>query len=196
MSLVIEIYQRFGRMNRFSQDEPALIGQILEKLKPAQVFTQPRLLLGNALSYSLFNTANIARIELPGYRPAEWGGGDALPTLFKIDDEGEFLHLASQFKTLVDTQEAWSQPGAKLRWYAVLEMTGGERVFTGVEGKAVLPAERYILLNRVFELPALVLERADGGACLINPALIERITAYPGLPELPGHGIPADCETY
>lgn len=196
MSLVIEIHQRFGHISRFSQNDPELIARALQLLRPSHVFSQPRLLLSNGLSFSLFNTANISRIEIPRRRPDDGAGRELLPRLFKINDESEFLQRAAELKTLINTQLSWDEPGALLRWYALLQLSGGERVFAEVESRAGLPSERYIHLNRIFEQAVLVLERDDGGVCLVNPGLIERITAFPGLPDLPGHAIAADHETF
>jgi hypothetical protein len=85
-------------------------------------------------------------------------------------------------------------PGAPIVAYAEIELADGERTFSEVHthAEARLPVEQSMYLQQILTAPSLYTRRRGGGAILINPASIVRLTLYPGPPSVPPNALPAE----
>ena len=174
MSITITIVTTANRTRRFTQSEPARIGEILESLKrSAQLFSQRSLIIVADESTEIFCPATITRIEietdidLTPYLPP--GKNTDIRT----------LDLGKTPPPIVLDNQTISIP-------ADFFFAGGDSLNAWIEGPRPTDAlERTMRITRLFEQSVIFYQPIMPGIGLINPAVMTRSTLGAALTEAP-----------
>lgn len=179
-SLEIQIHLSDGGITGFVQYEPPIIRQILDNIHPERVFTQRHLILTADHSLTVYPCSAVARIDLVMEGYPDWPFHRNVRDIVEISDHEFRERFASRVRR-VDADGA-------TRVFGELELTNGQRLFREVSLKPleedadreIVPEDYTLFLYQLLSGPVLVCRRRGGGAILVNPQHVVRMTFYPG----------------
>jgi hypothetical protein len=189
-SLELHIHSLDGHVARFVQNEPEAVRRLFEHIQPGHIFEQRRLVVTSRHSMAIFPCAAIVRVDLVMEGFPDWEFHHGISNIQEITEE-EFGQRYHPERYHADHP---LPPGAPVVAYAEIELAEGERIFSEVHThvEARLPIEQSIFLQQILSAPSLYSRRRGGGAILVNPASIVRMTFYPGPLTTPPNALPAE----
>jgi hypothetical protein len=185
IALQIRFYFVDGSMETFIQSDIEKANSILKQITPFQVFNQPRIVLADDYSKSVFVSSQIIRIDFSF--PGE--GFSHIP-----DDHADMVELTrNEFNRHVPRHRPNRLPkrmqrrqvGDLLVSFLDLRMSGGDHVYLMNEILVKLPAESQSYMQRLLSKGALAFRLACGGHAFLNLANLIGYTVYPGVAEVP-----------
>jgi hypothetical protein len=178
-----------GRVSRFHVEGAAAVKELLERVQPNRVFTQPHLIVSDRCSLSIFPSAGVVRVDLVAERFPDW------PFFHGATDIQELSLEEFEQRYQPEAYEQASGPaeGAPIVVFAEVELASGQRVFLEAHARAEirLPVEQGLFLQQLLSAHSLFARRRGGGAVLLNPANVVRLTFRPGPVTVPPHAIDA-----
>jgi hypothetical protein len=185
--LEIHVHTVDGHVAAFVQEDPERCRLLLEQMQPNRVFAQHHLTIASEHSLTVFPSASIVRIDLVTDDYPGWPFHFGIREVLEITEE--------EFRVRFDPEAPQEErPGAPVVRYGEIELKNAERVFyevhTLVEPRT--PVELGMFFQQILSAPSLHALRLGGGAVLLNPAQIVRMTFYPGPPVPPPGSWPAD----
>jgi hypothetical protein len=189
-SLELHIHSLDGHVARFVQTEPEAVRRLFEHIQPGHIFEQRQLVVTSRHSMAIFPCAAIVRVDLVMEGFPDWEFHHGISNIQEITEE-EFGQRYQPERYHADHP---LPPGAPVIAYAEIELAEGERIFSEVHThiEARLPVEESIFLQQILSAPSLYSRRRGGGAILVNPASIVRLTFYPGPLTTPPNALPAE----
>jgi hypothetical protein len=189
-SLELHIHSIDGHVARFIQNEPEAVRRLFDHIQPGHIFEQRQLVVASGHSLAIFPCAAIVRVDLVMEGFPDWEFHHGLSDVQEITEE-EFRQRYHPERYHPDHP---LPPGAPVVAYAEIELADGERIFSEVHThvEARLPIEQSMFLQQILSAPSLYSRRRGGGAILVNPASIVRMTFYPGPPTTPPNALPAE----
>jgi hypothetical protein len=186
----IHVHGIDGQVSRFVQSKPEAAQKLLDHIHPNKVFEQRHLMIASAHSFAMFPCASIAQIDLVMDSSPDWPFHNAISDSLQITAE-EFQQRYRAEKASPDRPLTH---GAPVIVYADIELANGSHLYnevhTHVEQR--LPVEQAIFLQQLLSVPSLYTRRRGGGAVLINPIHVVRVTFYPGPQSTPPNALPAE----
>jgi hypothetical protein len=185
--LEIHVHGIDGQVAAFVQSDPAAAAALLAHIQPGRVFTQSHLTIASEHSVTFFPCAAVARIDLVMDTFPDWPFYHGVSNILEITEE-EF-----QERYRPEEREA-EPPGALVVRFTELELTSGERLVVEVHSREIprTAVDQAMFVQQILSAPSLYARRLGGGAILLNPAQILRMTVYPGPPETPPNAWAAD----
>jgi hypothetical protein len=185
--LEIHVHGVDGQVAAFVQSDPKTAATLLAHVQPGRVFTQSHLTIASEHSITFFPCAAVARIDLVMDAFPDWPFYHGVSNILEITEE--------EFRERYRPEEREAEPpGTLVARFAELELTNGERLFVEVHAREIprTPVDQAMFVQQILSAPSLYTRRLGGGAVLLNPAHILRMTVYPGPPETPPNAWAAD----
>jgi hypothetical protein len=189
-SIELHIHSVDGHVARFIQNEPEAVRRLFDHVQPGHIFEQRQLVVASGHSLAIFPCAAVVRVDLVMEGFPDWEFHHGISDVQEITEE-EFRQRYHPERYHPDHP---LPPGAPVVAYAEIELADGERIFSEVHThvEARLPIEQSMFLQQILSAPSLYSRRRGGGAILVNPASIVRMTFYPGPPTTPPNALPAE----
>jgi hypothetical protein len=187
----IRIHTQEGSVERFVQDDPALVARTLNGIQPVKVFAGSLITIAGEYSLTTFATARVNRIDFITKDFAPWKHPSDVLDVFALSED-EFLersHLNDPARLL--RRRTPKRTGDAAVCFVEVEMTGGNRTFLAVKVKVPLEAERLHRLHLVFAAPAVHFRLREGGHAILNLRNQVRTTFTPGPDVTPSDAWPA-----
>jgi hypothetical protein len=175
-----------GSRKIFTQAGAEAADRILRGINKAVLFNQPRIVVADDYSKSVFVCSEINRIDFIFDDP---GFSDIPP------DHADLVELTeTEFDQYVRTDDpaslekrAQHRPaGDPLVSFLHLRMRGGSHVFVMNETIVKLPIENHSFMQRLLSKGSYRIRLAEGGQGVLNLQNLIGYTVYPGVPEVPG----------
>src|SRR4051812_19500602 len=185
----IHVHGVDGQVSRFVQAEAEAAQNLIEHIHPSKVFEQRHLMIASSHSFAMIACQAITRIDLVMDRAPEW------PFHHGITNSHEITAEEFRQRYRPENYDARLLPaGAPVVVYGELELTSGAHVFVEVHTHAEprLPVEQAMFLQQLLSAPSLYTRRQGGGAVLLNPHHVVRVTFYPGPGSTPPNALWAE----
>jgi hypothetical protein len=194
--LEIQIHLTDSNMTRFVQCNPRAAQGILDHVHPDRIFAQRHLVLAGDHSVTVYPCSAVARVDFI------MDGFPIWPFHRNVTDVVEITHdeFRARFDEKTMRTERSFQPGKPFGVFGEMELDNGDRIFQEVHilippsdaGIERLPLDRNVFFHQLFVAPSLHLRRRGGGAILINPDHLVRMTFYPGPADMPANAWSAE----
>jgi hypothetical protein len=184
---VLEVRLQFvdGSEETFSQHNTDAAKDILQRINPAQLFSQSRIVVADDYSKSVFVCSHINRIDFifkgEGIFHIPWDHAD----IVELSEEEFRKHVPSNDASHLQKRAQPRLVGDLLVSFLNLRMRGGSRVYLMNEILVKLPAESQSYMQRLLSKGTLVIRLANGGHSVLNLANLISYTVYPGVAEVP-----------
>ena len=186
----IHIHSIDGHVSAFLQNDPEAVRRLFDHVQPNKIFEQRQLVVASAHSLTVFPCASIARVDLVMDGYPDWEFHYGVSSVQEITEE----EFRQRYQPSRDPDPRLLPAGAPVIAFGEIELANGERLFTEIHThiEARLPLEESIFLQQLLSAPSLYSRKLGGGAILLNPANIVRLTFYPGPPSTPPNALPAE----
>jgi len=185
LALEIRIHFTDGSKEIFVQPDADISERIQRQINPTHLFSQPRIVVADDYSKSVFVCSQINRIDF-------------------VNDVDGFAHIPDDHADIVELSEAefrkhvpLTHPsglqkrrqrrrvGDLLVSFLNLRMRGGSHVYLMNETLVKLPADSQSYMQRLLSKGTLVVRLPGGGQSVLNLANLIGYTVYPGVAEVP-----------
>jgi hypothetical protein len=180
-SLEIQVHLSDGSITGFVLCEPETIQQTLDHIRPDRVFTQRQIILATDHALTVYPCSAVARVDLVMEGFPDWP-----PFPRNVSDIVEIS--PREFRERFASRIRRVNLDGSSRVFGELELTNGQRLFREVHLKPpppnaereFLPQDYTLFLHQLLSAPVLHCRRRGGGAILVNPEHLVRMTFYPG----------------
>ncbi len=174
-----------GSRQIFRQADAEVAQSILRRIDPSLLFSQPRIVVADDYSTSVFVCSQINRIDLvfndPGFSEIPYDHADLVELT-----EAEFnKHVPLNEPARLERREQPREAGDLLVSFLHLRMMGGSDVYVMNEAMVKLPIENHSFMQRLLSKGAYSIRLAGGGQGILNLQNLIGYTVYPGVPEIP-----------
>jgi hypothetical protein len=189
----LHVHSVDGHVSRFNVEGAAAVQELLERVQPGRVFSLPHLVVGGAHSLSIFPSASVVRVDLVMHQFPEWAFPYGASDILELSAE----EFEERYEPAMDAALKATADGLPIVIYAEFELASGQRVFMEVHTRAEtrLPVELGMFFQQILTAPSLFGRRRGGGAVMLNPANIVRLTFHPGPRNAPPNMIAAEPVT-
>jgi len=176
----IRIYTSGRSVERFFQDDPTLVAQILKGVQATKVFTGNFITVAGDYSLTTFVASRVSRVDFITNDFAGWKfPTDILDVLELSEDEfKERSHLNDPSR--LERRRTPRHTGDVAPVFAEVEMDGGNRIFLAAKIKVALEVERLQRLHMLFSASAVHFRLRQGGFAILNLKNLVRTTFNPG----------------
>jgi hypothetical protein len=174
-----------GSIQIYRQGNAEVAQSILRRIDPSVLFSQPRIVVADAYSKSVFVCSQINRVDLvfddPGFSGIPYDHADLVELT-----EAEFnQHVPLDEPARLERREQQREAGDLLVSFLHLRMRGGSDVYVMNEAIVKLPIENHSFMQRLLSKGAYSIRLAEGGQGILNLQNLIGYTVYPGVPEIP-----------
>jgi hypothetical protein len=183
----LEIRLQFvdGSDETFIQHDTEVAKNILQRIHPALLFSQTRILVADDYSKSVFVCSHINRIDFlfkgDGFSHIPWDHAD----IVELTEEEFRKRVPSNDPSRLQKRKQPRRVGDLLVSFLNLRMRGGSHVYLMNEILVKLPVESHSYMQRLLSKGTLVIRLASGGQSVLNLANLISYTVYPGVAEVP-----------
>ncbi|HEV2329913.1 MAG TPA: hypothetical protein VGY56_14120 [Verrucomicrobiae bacterium] len=181
--LQIRVHRLDGSISSFVQGDLEISKRILDGFDPMNIFTRPRIVLGDRNSHTVIPAAQITRVDLEI---------DPNSSLSFVSDLVEGVELMpAEFEALAENlarDNQWKHLGeldAFVVTFLNVEMADGRSVLLTMEVDAVSPQGLCELRDFLLSRPSLCFRASSGGIGVLNLANLCSLTISPGTDEPP-----------
>ncbi|HTV39829.1 MAG TPA: hypothetical protein VMF08_04595 [Candidatus Sulfotelmatobacter sp.] len=185
-NLEIRIHKLDGSVSSFAQDDFDASKQILDGFNPMDVFSRPRVELGDRNTHTVIPVSQITRIDLDINEDSR--------LVFPSDLVEAVELMPEEFETLVRNlklQDQWKHLGeldAFVVTFLNAEMADGRGVLLTMEVDSESPQGLCELRDFLLSRSSLCFRASGGGIGLLNLANLSCLTIFPG-----AHPLPSDA---
>jgi len=184
-----------GSRQSFVQHDVKKAENIRNRIHPALLFTQSRIVIADDYSKSVFVCGQINRMDLV-FNSLEFAE-------FHPDYVDVVELTAAEFRqcvpvndpSLLERRDQRRVVGDLMVSFLDLRMKGGSHVYLMREAVAKLPAESQSFMHRLLSNGCFGIRLREGGQGLLNLQNLIGYTVYPGVPELPADTWMAQAKT-
>ncbi len=177
MSIKLTVLKTNGVKGDYHQVTAKLALEVVNKLKPRELFTRGTLFLGNGNPFTLLNPDRIACIEVETSLPLKSVLPPGMTFMNQVIDRAAFMALLDK---------RWGQwrklekggPASVFEALVHFELEGGWEQYVHVSGKPPNTETEAKVIENLLALPVLCVQRAGGGYNYINPSNIIRARIY------------------
>jgi hypothetical protein len=174
-----------GSEETFRQHASNAAKDILQRINPAQLFSQARIVVADDYSKSVFVCSHINRIDFvfngDGFSHIPWDHAD----IVELTEEEFRKHVPANDASRLQKRAQPQRVGDLLVSFLKLRMRGGSHVYLMNEILVKLPAESHSYMQRFLSKGAVAIRLANGGLGVLNMANLIGYTVYPGVAEVP-----------
>jgi hypothetical protein len=181
--LTIIVYQSSGEVCTYVQEDTEIAAQILDRLTPAKLFHEVRVLIGSPLGLGIYSGHRICRLDLladqtlESLLPAPQPGPGATVVDSAVWDE--------EFRNPDAAADQGMLEGDLFTSGVQIGLLGNHNVCARMVSELSTPMERISNISRLIALPFICLRLPPHGVTLLNPEAIARITLQPAFSTLP-----------
>jgi hypothetical protein len=184
-ALQIRFHFADGSEETFIQMDAKAAENILQRINPAHLFSQSRIVVADDYSKSVFVCSHINRVDFifsgDGFSSIPWDHADIVELT-----EAEFCkHVPSNNPSRLQKRTQPRRVGDLLVSFLNLRMRGGSHLYLMNEILVKLPAESQSYMQRLLSKGTLGVRLASGGHSVLNLANLIGYTVYPGVSEVP-----------
>ncbi len=179
MSIKLTVLKTDGRQGHYHQVTSKLALEVVNKLKPRDLFTRGTLFLGNGNPFTLLNPDHIACIEAETSLPLKSVLPPGINFINQVVDRAAFMAvLEKRWKQWRKLEKGGS--AAAFEALVHFELVGGWELHAHVSGKPPDSQTEAKVIENLLALPVLCLKRAGNGDgySYINPCNIIRARIY------------------
>ena len=185
-ALAIHLQFVDGSDDIFIQHDANAAQKILQRINPALLFSQTRIVVADDYSKSVFVCSHINRIDFlygggDGFSQIPWDHAD----IVELTEQEFREHVRSQDPSNLQKRTEPRRVGDLLVSFLNLRMRGGRHVYLMNEILVKLPVDNQSYMQRLLSKGALGFRLADGGHSVLNLANLISYTVYPGVTEVP-----------
>jgi len=182
---IVRIHLTDGAIESFATTDENEARRIWDRIEPARLFTQPRLILAGEYSKSVFVSAHILRLDFlqQTYKCWEFSGGYSDVVELSEEDFKKHAHLGQP--ALMPKRNQPTPVGDLLVSFLKLHLTGGRHLYLMAEIPVGLPVENRSFMPFLLSKSGFHMRLRGGGIGIINLAHLAGYTVYPGVPEVP-----------
>jgi hypothetical protein len=174
-----------GSEETFTQADTVAARNILQRMNPAQLFSQSRIVIADDYSKSVFVCSHINRVDFvfdgDGFSHIPGDHADIVEIT-----ESEFReHVPPNDPSRLQKRAEHRQVGDLLVSFLNFRMRGGSHVYLMNEILVKLPAENHSYMQRLLSKGSLCVRLTNGGLSVLNLANLIGYTVYPGVTEVP-----------
>jgi hypothetical protein len=169
----------------FAQSDIQAAENILQRINPAHVFSQSRIVVADDYSKSVFVCSHINRIDFifdgDGFSHIPWDHAD----IVELTEEEFRKHVPANNPSSLQKRTQPRRVGDLLVSFLNLRMRGGGHLYLMNEILVKLAAESQSYMQRLLSKGALGIRLASGGYSVLNLANLIGYTVFPGVAEVP-----------
>ena len=186
----IHIHSIDGHISAFTQSDPEAVRRVFDHIQPNKIFEQRQLVVASGHSMAVFPCAAIVRLDVVMDGFPDWEFHFGVSDVQEITEE----EFRQRYHPGHGRDPLLLPPGAPVTAFGEIELANGERLFTEIHTHVEprLPVEESIFFQQILSAHSLYSRKQGGGAILINPANIVRLTFYPGPASTPPNALPAE----
>jgi hypothetical protein len=176
-NLQIRVHKLDRSISSFVQNDFEISRRILGGFDPMNIFTRPRIILGDKDSQTVIPVSQITRIDLEMNQDS--------PLSFVTDLVQAVELMPAEFEALVQNlaHDHWNHLGemdAVVVTFLDLEMADGRNVLLTMEVDSVSPQGLSELRDFLLSRPGLCFRAGSGGVSVLNLANLSCLTIFPG----------------
>jgi len=182
----LRIHQFDGSIESFVLDDPAAAKTFCQKIEPARLFTQSRIVVAGESYKSVFVASRALRVDFVHSEIKPWQFPGGYLDIVDLTEEEFRKHAHLDEPELMVKRANGASVGDLLVSFLELRMVGGVRYFVMAEFPVRLPAENQSFIRFLLSGGAFHIRLACGGIGIVNLANLVSYTVYPGVKEAPG----------
>ena len=187
----IRIHNQSGSVERFFQDNPALVAAILKAIHSTKVFANNVITIAGEYSLTSFVTSRVNRVDLLDEAIPLWKYPEDIVDVVELSEDEFREHSHLNDPARLERRRTPKQTGECALVFLEVEMTGGSRIFLAAKIRVGLPAERLQRLRTLFTAAAVHFRMGQGGIAILNLKNLVRFTFNPGPDVTPSDAWPA-----
>jgi len=184
-ALQIRVHLADGSEETFFQPDTAAAADIQTKINPYLLFLQPRIVIADDYSKSVFVSSQINRVDLV----YEGDGYDHIPgdhvDLVELTEAEFRKHVPLKRAVPLQKRKQRRRVGDLLVSFLNLRMRGGHHVYLMNEILVKPSFDSHSYMQRFLSKGTLGVRLAGGGESFLNLANLISYSVYPGVPEIP-----------
>lgn len=184
-ALEIRFHFADGSRETFVQPDVDMAENILRQINPSDLFTQPRIVIADDYSKSVFVCSQINRIDFVHAGDGFSHIPDDHVDLVELTEAEFHRHVPLKNPSRLDKRAQHRRVGDLQVSFHNLRMRGGSHVYLMKETLVKLPAESQSYMQRWLSKGALAVRLPRGGQSVLNLANLIGYSVYPGVPEIP-----------
>jgi hypothetical protein len=174
-----------GSRETFTQPNAETAEVIRQQANSSHLFHQPRIVVADDYSKSVFVCAQINRVDLVFNDSGFSGIPSDYADLVELTEAEFHQCVPENDQTLLRKREHRLHVGDLMISFLHIRMVGGNHVYLMREAVAKLPAESQSFMQRLLSKGTYGIRLREGGCGLLNLHNLIGYTVYPGVPELP-----------
>jgi hypothetical protein len=174
-----------GSAETFIQPDDKQAKAIWEKMNPAQLFTQQRLVIAGTHSKSVFVMSEIVRIDCSRPPEEDWQFPEGLFDMVELSEMDFRKSARLDHPELMPKREQLTPAGNLLVSFLKLYFRNNPPVFLMAEVSMKLPVENQSYMRFLLSKTAFHVRLAGGGVGVINLAHLAGFAVYPGIAQVP-----------
>jgi len=184
-ALEIRIHFADGSKESFFQADAEIGERIQRQINPTHLFTQPRIVVADDYSKSVFVCSQINRIDLVSDGDGFSNIPDDHADIVELTETEFHKHVPLNHPSGLQKRRQRRRVGDLLVSFLNLRMRGGSHVYLMNETLVKLPADSQSYMQRLLSKGTLVVRLPGGGQSVLNLANLIGYTVYPGVAEVP-----------
>jgi hypothetical protein len=184
-AFVIRVHSTDGSLESFAAKDQAEAQAIWDRVEPAHLFSQPRLVLAGEHFKTVFVASQILQVDFiqETYECWQFPGGYA--DVVELSEAEFKKHAHLDEPQLMAKREQPTPVGDLLVSFLKLRMVGGTSLFLMTEFPVKLPAENQSFMQFLLAKGGFHMRLRGGGIGVVNLANLVAYTAYPGVAQVP-----------
>jgi hypothetical protein len=184
-ALEIRFHFADGSQETFVQPDIEQAENILRQINPSDLFTQPRIVIADDYSKSVFVCSQINRIDFVHDGDGFSNIPDDHADLVELTEMEFRRHVPLNNPSRLDKRVQHRRVGDLQVSFHNLRMCGGSHMYLMKETLVKLPAESQSYMHRWLSKGALAVRLPGGGQSVLNLANLIGYAVYPGVAEVP-----------
>ncbi len=183
--MCMHIHLTDGSVQSFSQSDETIARDIWERVNPARLHTQQRLVIAGTHSKSVFVTAEIVRIDFACRPFDKWDFAEGYADVVELAEEEFQKHAHLDEPALRPEREQSTPVGDLMVSFLKLHLRHSAPVYLMTEFSVKLPAENQLFMRFMLSKMWFHMRLREGGIGMLNLANLAGYTAYPGVAQVP-----------
>jgi len=183
--MVVRVHLTSGSVESFLQEDATRAENIWQKVDPAWLFGQQRLVIAGAHSKSVFVCSEIVRVDFIQQGRGCWSFPQGYSDVVEMSETDFRSHAHIEEPHLRPKRESPTPAGDLLVSFLHLSFRGGYSLFLMTEFSVKLPVENQSFMRFLLSKTGFHMRLPAGGSSVVNLANLAGYTVYPGVAEIP-----------
>jgi hypothetical protein len=184
-SLLVRVHLTDGSVESFLQDDAEKAAAIRQRVDPARLFAQQRIVIAGTHSKSVFVCSEIVRIDFLQEGFTCWEFPQGYSDLVELSETEFREHALLDQPDLMPQREVHTPVGDLLISFLKLQLRGSPPIFLMAEFSVKLPIENQAFMRFMLSKAGFHMRLSGGGVSVVNLANLAGYTVYPGVAQIP-----------